>query len=399
MARMRTIKPGFFRNEALADASIPARLLGIALLTIADREGRLLDSPRAIKLDSMPWDDVDVEVLLAELARVGFILRYQMDGGRYIQVLKFKRHQAPHIKEAPSTIPAPTQDGAGPGPGRGEHPQIMGSGIQDGIQDQGSGEGDRDTHAGAPAREPSPSADSLRSPGELAPLRQDPEEVSRDGEAGTVDEEQLGAAGETVEAFGWTFTPADVEVLVAASADLAVEPLELPLAISTRLTKRAQQPAGTKGHLPARIVEAWNAMSGSTVAAWCAAALQLARRKKGTELTGLLDLAAGMVATDLEVGADLLVTSKGRASMGVAGPTPPRPAGTAKSDAEVAAVKEAIAADPEGEKRKADLGLAAMAVRLHGPASPQAVAAAEKYGLQLADVVAFVEASKAAANG
>ena len=38
----------------------------------------------------------------------GFILRYQVDGGRYIAVLNFLKHQKPHKHEQKSDIPAPT---------------------------------------------------------------------------------------------------------------------------------------------------------------------------------------------------------------------------------------------------------------------------------------------------
>jgi len=45
--------------------------------------------------------------LLDELANKRFILRYQIDGCRYIQIRTFAKHQRPHIKEQESTLPAP----------------------------------------------------------------------------------------------------------------------------------------------------------------------------------------------------------------------------------------------------------------------------------------------------
>ena len=51
MARARNIKPGFFKNEFLADLPFETRLLFIGLWTLADREGRLEDRPRKIKME------------------------------------------------------------------------------------------------------------------------------------------------------------------------------------------------------------------------------------------------------------------------------------------------------------------------------------------------------------
>lgn len=107
MARARNIKPGFFTNDVLAEVPPVGRLLFIGLWTIADREGRLEDRPRKIKAEVLPYDDCHIGELLDALAARGFIQRYEVDGNRYIQVLNFKKHQNPHMKEAGSTIPAP----------------------------------------------------------------------------------------------------------------------------------------------------------------------------------------------------------------------------------------------------------------------------------------------------
>ena len=113
MARARNIKPGFFENELLAEMPIAARLLFIGLWTLADREGRLEDRPRRIRLKLMPLDDVDVDALLQRLHDDGMILRYTgPDGVQYIQILNFTKHQSPHCKEKASTIPAPDMPGA-----------------------------------------------------------------------------------------------------------------------------------------------------------------------------------------------------------------------------------------------------------------------------------------------
>lgn len=107
MARSRNIKPGFFKNDILAEIEPLGRLLFAGLWTIADREGRLEDRPKRIKVEVLPYDDCDVDQLLQELHNHEFILRYEVEGERYIQISSFKKHQNPHKNEAPSAIPAP----------------------------------------------------------------------------------------------------------------------------------------------------------------------------------------------------------------------------------------------------------------------------------------------------
>jgi hypothetical protein len=112
MARSRNIKPGFFKNETLAECSPLARLLFAGLWCLADREGLLEDRPKRIRAELLPYDDGSVDDLLTELHDAGFILRYAAAGGRFIQVVNFGKHQNPHCKEQASTIPAPDMHGA-----------------------------------------------------------------------------------------------------------------------------------------------------------------------------------------------------------------------------------------------------------------------------------------------
>lgn len=112
MSRLRTIKPGFFLDEELAECEPLARLLFAGLWTIADREGRLEDRPRRIKVEVLPYDVCDVGDLLDELDRHGFITRYAVGDSRFIAIPTWHKHQSPHIKEQASTIPAPDSHGA-----------------------------------------------------------------------------------------------------------------------------------------------------------------------------------------------------------------------------------------------------------------------------------------------
>jgi len=105
--RARNIKPGFFKNEDLADCDPMARILFAGLWCMADREGRLEHRPKRIKAELLPYDNCNVDKLLNQLSNKGFIQIYSVNNQNYIQILKFGLHQNCHIKEAASTIQAP----------------------------------------------------------------------------------------------------------------------------------------------------------------------------------------------------------------------------------------------------------------------------------------------------
>ena len=107
MSRARNIKPGFFKNEDLAECTFEARLCFIGLWVLADRDGRLEDRPKRIKGELFAFDCVEVEPLLQQLQQHGFILRYDADGVRAIQILKFAQHQRPHYTESSYGIKPP----------------------------------------------------------------------------------------------------------------------------------------------------------------------------------------------------------------------------------------------------------------------------------------------------
>jgi hypothetical protein len=67
-----------------------------------------------IKAEVFPYEDVDIEALLRDLAskRNGnkqpeFLIRYSRPEGKFIQIVNFQKHQNPHVNEKPSTLPAP----------------------------------------------------------------------------------------------------------------------------------------------------------------------------------------------------------------------------------------------------------------------------------------------------
>ena len=112
--RARNIKPGFFQNEYLVELEPQVRLLFIGLWLMADREGRLEDRPKKIKMQVFPADSWDVDAMLQELHDHELIVRYEVDSKRYILIPAWDKHQNPHVKERPSTIPAPDSHNADP---------------------------------------------------------------------------------------------------------------------------------------------------------------------------------------------------------------------------------------------------------------------------------------------
>jgi hypothetical protein len=107
VARSRNLKPAFFTNENLGECSPEARLLFAGLWCHADREGRLENRPKRLKVQILPFDPVSIPDLLEELSRWGMIVLYESEGRELIQIPTFLKHQHPHHREPSSDLPAP----------------------------------------------------------------------------------------------------------------------------------------------------------------------------------------------------------------------------------------------------------------------------------------------------
>ncbi|WP_351122625.1 hypothetical protein [Shewanella sp. T24-MNA-CIBAN-0130] len=116
MARIRTVKPELFRHEMLFEAEIetgfPLRLVFVGLFTVCDREGRFKWTPRSIKLDVLPYDEVDFPRVLDALVTRGFIVKYNVSGVDYGCIPSFGRHQVINNRERASEYPVPSEDNA-----------------------------------------------------------------------------------------------------------------------------------------------------------------------------------------------------------------------------------------------------------------------------------------------
>lgn len=107
--RSRNIKPGFFKNEFLAECEPLSRILFAGLWCMADREGRMEYRPKRIKAELLPYDDCMIDQLIDQLLKRKFVIIYKIDESIYLSIPSFNLHQNPNIKENESTIPEPNE--------------------------------------------------------------------------------------------------------------------------------------------------------------------------------------------------------------------------------------------------------------------------------------------------
>ena len=111
MERLRTIKPEFFTSDDICALSPLARLLYIGLWCEADREGRLVWTPRVFKRRYLPDDACDGAAVAAELIERGLVVPY---GDGYAWIPTLARHQLLNPRESASRLPAPDGDASPP---------------------------------------------------------------------------------------------------------------------------------------------------------------------------------------------------------------------------------------------------------------------------------------------
>lgn len=105
MARIRSIHPGQWTDEAFVSCSAMARLLAIALRNVADDQGVFEWKPLGIKMQIFPADNVDVPTLLAELGESDQIRAFEASGKRYGAIRNFRRWQRPEKPKAVHPLP------------------------------------------------------------------------------------------------------------------------------------------------------------------------------------------------------------------------------------------------------------------------------------------------------
>lgn len=105
MARTRSIKPSFFKNEYLAECEPMARLLFIGLWTLADSQGRMEFRPMRIKAELFPYENCDILGLLKQLADRGFVRAYESGDVKVLEIPTFGEHQRCHPDERDEGLP------------------------------------------------------------------------------------------------------------------------------------------------------------------------------------------------------------------------------------------------------------------------------------------------------
>jgi len=111
MAKIRTVKPELFRHPGLYEAEkkyqLPIKLAFIGLFTCCDREGRFKWEPRVLKLDVLPYDEIDFERILEALWHEGFIQKYTYQNKHYAYIPSWHNHQSINKHEPLSKLPDP----------------------------------------------------------------------------------------------------------------------------------------------------------------------------------------------------------------------------------------------------------------------------------------------------
>jgi len=109
MARIRTIKPDFFRNlklfRAEVESKLPLRLSFAGLWTACDRDGRFKWCPEELKLDCLPYDDVNFSRVLDALLTRGYIVKYSVENEFFGCVPTWIKHQVINNRERASELP------------------------------------------------------------------------------------------------------------------------------------------------------------------------------------------------------------------------------------------------------------------------------------------------------
>ncbi|QLQ11157.1 MAG: hypothetical protein HZY75_13240 [Nocardioidaceae bacterium] len=93
MARIRTIKPDFWTDEAVVELDFADRLLFIGLWNFADDQGYLDYRPKRVKMQVFPADDYDVVAGLKRLWESSLVSLYTSNQGLIVYINGWDKHQ------------------------------------------------------------------------------------------------------------------------------------------------------------------------------------------------------------------------------------------------------------------------------------------------------------------
>jgi hypothetical protein len=98
MARIRTIKPSFWKDQKVGRLQRDARLMFIGLWNLADDEGVVCGDASAIKSELFPFDErlrlKTVEVWITQLIEALMIIPLNYQDESYYLIRTFKNHQS-----------------------------------------------------------------------------------------------------------------------------------------------------------------------------------------------------------------------------------------------------------------------------------------------------------------
>jgi hypothetical protein len=105
MARIRSIHPRLFTDDAFASCSPMARLLAIGIWTEAWDDGVFEWKALSLKMRIFPADSVDVSPLLDELSGLNIVKSFEAGGRKYGAVRNFCRFQRPKKPNLSKVLP------------------------------------------------------------------------------------------------------------------------------------------------------------------------------------------------------------------------------------------------------------------------------------------------------
>jgi hypothetical protein len=101
MARIRSVHPGLWTDEAFVEMTVNARLFLIGIWNEADDCGLLEWRPTRLKMRLAPADAIDADAIMDELVRFGFLVRFSRGGNEYAAVKNFRKYQRPKNPSSP----------------------------------------------------------------------------------------------------------------------------------------------------------------------------------------------------------------------------------------------------------------------------------------------------------
>lgn len=104
MARIRSIHPGLFTDEAFVDLSDAAQIFLVGLWTEADDQGVFEWKPTTLRMRLRPAKDGSTDALLSELVDANCIRPYEIDGRKLGAIRNFRKYQRPKFPKSIHTI-------------------------------------------------------------------------------------------------------------------------------------------------------------------------------------------------------------------------------------------------------------------------------------------------------